>query len=156
MIQFTDIHLLDPWKHIPDNILTKLKIESAGEREQSILRVVIVGIVLTYFIVHYYLSNTPEIFSQPVVVMVGLYEISTILVLLSFKFIPGKSHIRRFYTLCMDLIVLSFGLHFGQDTATVFFCYIFMGYGRIWHAIWPAIPSCWHSNWCQLLFHRTA
>jgi len=132
MIQFTDIRLLDPWKRVPDNILTKLKIESAGEREQSILRVVIVGIVLTYFIVHYYLSNTPEIFSQPVVVMVGLYEVSTILVLLSFKFIPGKSHIRRFYTLCMDLIVLSFGLHFGQDAATVFFAiysWVMVGFG---------------------------
>ncbi|MCG6898755.1 MAG: response regulator [Gammaproteobacteria bacterium] len=132
MIQISDTHLLDPWKSLPDNILVELKRESAGEREQSILRVAIVGIVLSYFITHYYLIGITDILSQPVVIMVGLYEVSSILVLFSFKFIPGKSHIRRFYTLCMDLIVLSFGLHFGQDAATVFFAiysWVMVGFG---------------------------
>lgn len=132
MIQFTNTHLLAPWKKLPDNTLDKLERESSGEREQSILRVIIVGIVLSYFVAHYYFLGILDIFHQPVVIMVGLYEVSSILVLLSFKFIPGKSHIRRFYTLCMDLIVLSFGLHFGQDAATVFFAiysWVMVGFG---------------------------
>lgn len=132
MFQLTDTHLLDPWKKLPDNVVDKLKRESAGEREQSILRVIIVGIVLLYFIIRYYISGVPDIFTQPVVIMVGLYEVSTILVLLSFKLFPGKSHVRRFYTLCMDLVVLSYGLHFGQDASTVFFSiysWVMVGFG---------------------------
>jgi len=132
MIQFAYTHLLDPWRKLPENIIAELKHESSGEREQSIVRVIIVGIVLLYFIIHYNVSNTPNILSQPVVILVGLYEVSTVLVLLSFKIIPGKSHIRRFYTLCMDLIVLSYGLHFGQDASTVFFAiysWVMVGFG---------------------------
>ena len=132
MIQFTNTHLLDPWRKIPKNILAELKYESAGEREQSIVRVIIVGIVLLYFVIHHLVSSTPDILSQPIVILVGLYEVSTVLVLLSFKIFPGKSHIRRFYTLCMDLIVLSYGLHFGQDAATVFFAiysWVMVGFG---------------------------
>ena len=129
---FSETPLLDPWKTIPADKLSKLKQESVGEREQSLLRVAIVGIVLTYFISHHYLVGIQDIFSQPVVILVGLYEISTILVLLSFKIVPGKSHIRRVYTLCMDLVVLSYGLHFGQDAATVFFAiysWVMVGFG---------------------------
>jgi two-component system sensor histidine kinase RpfC len=132
MKSLSDTNLLDPWKQIPANVLAELKRESAGEREQSLLRVVIVGIVLSYFITHYYFSGIPDVHSQPVVILVGLYEISTILVLFSFKLFPGKSHIRRIYTLCMDLIVLSYGLHFGQDAATVFFAiysWVMVGFG---------------------------
>ena len=129
---YLNTSLLDPWKKTTADNLTKLKNESAGEREQSLLRVVIVGIVLSYFLVHYYTAGIPDILSQPVVILVGLYEVSTVLVLLSFKFVPGKSHVRRVYTLCMDLIVLSYGLHFGQDTATVFFAiysWVMVGFG---------------------------
>ncbi len=129
---YQNTSLLDPWKYTPAEKLARLKNESAGEREQSLLRVVIVGIVLSYFFVHYYTSGISNILSQPVVILVGLYEVSTVLVLLSFKFIPGRSHVRRVYTLCMDLIVLSYGLHFGQDTATVFFAiysWVMVGFG---------------------------
>jgi two-component system sensor histidine kinase RpfC len=132
MNQFLDTHLLDPWKKLPEDILVALKNESSGEREQSILRLVIVGIVLIYFVIHYYLLGIQDIFSQPVVIMVGLYEVSTLFVLISFKLIPGKSHIRRLYTLCMDLGVLSFGLHFGQAASTVFFSiylWVMVGFG---------------------------
>jgi len=132
MFNFKDTSLLDPWKTQPENVLVELKHESAGEREQSILRVAIVGIVLAYFCIYYYVTGTQNIFSQPVVILVGLYEVSTVLVLLSFKLIPGRSHIRRIYTLCMDLIVLSYGLHYGQDVSTVFFSiylWVVVGFG---------------------------
>ena len=101
---YLNTSLLDPWKKTTADNLTKLKNESAGEREQSLLRVVIVGIVLSYFLVHYYTAGIPDILSQPVVILVGLYEVSTVLVLLSFKFVPGKSHVSMLSTVYASFV----------------------------------------------------
>ena len=123
---------ISPSRALPNNTLEQLKQSSAEEREQSYLRVTIVGIVLLYFIIHYHFENFTNVLSQPATILVGIYEINSLIVLLSFKVFPGKSHVRRIYTLFTDLLVLSYGLHLGQESATIFFSiylWVMIGFG---------------------------
>lgn len=112
--------------------LQKIHDSSSGEFEQAVIRVVILSAVLLYFVSHYYYQDYPYIISQPMVVLVGLFECFSLFVLLSFRIFPGKSHIRRITTLIVDLSVLSYGLHLGGSAATVCFTiylWLMVGYG---------------------------
>jgi len=106
--------------------------DAIGEYEQAYLRVIIGGIVVIYFYVHYYIENVIPIPAQPTIILTSLYEISCFINYLSFKYVPGKSTFRRIYTLLTDLLTLSIGFYLGGDTSTVFFSiylWVIVGFG---------------------------
>jgi two-component system sensor histidine kinase RpfC len=66
------------------------------------------------------------------VVLVGLFVAASLANILSFRFAPDLSHVRRSLTLIVDLSVLSYGLHLGGAAATVCFSiylWLIVGYG---------------------------
>jgi len=116
--------------------LLKRKLKSSSgaknEREQAILRVILTTIIIIYFSIHYYSSGISDVTSQPVVSMILYYYVSAYILLLSFKYFPNVSHVRRAYTLITDIGLLSYGLHLGGAEATACFSiylWLIVGYG---------------------------
>ncbi|TNG03020.1 MAG: response regulator, partial [Gammaproteobacteria bacterium] len=112
--------------------LHKVHDSSSGEFEQAVIRVIILSLVLLYFTGHYYHLNYPNILSQPMVVLVGLFVCFSLFNLLSFRVLPKKSHTRRVINLLVDLSILSYGLYLGGSAATVCFTiylWLMVGYG---------------------------
>ena len=110
----------------------KLTEEGTSEYQQAIIRVVILSAIFGYFVSINYLSGVHSVLSQPMVIMVGLFFAGSLLNILSFRFVPGKSITRRILTLLVDLSVLSYGLHIGGSSATVCFSvylWLLVGYG---------------------------
>jgi len=108
------------------------KVAPSNEREQAILRVVILTPFLIYFLITYTTSTDGNAFSHPVMLLVSLYMVSGLFTLLSFKWNKGTSHPRRIYTLISDLFVISYGLHLGGADSTVCFSvylWVMVGYG---------------------------
>lgn len=102
-----------------------------SEFQQAVIRLVILSSITVYFSLHYYLSGQDNILNQPVGFLT-IYDFIAILILFSFKAIPGSSHIRRSFTLLADLTLLSFTLHIGGDEATICFSvylWLIVGYG---------------------------
>jgi two-component system sensor histidine kinase RpfC len=102
-----------------------------AEFQQAVIRLVILASITVYFSLHYYLSGQENILNQPVGFLT-IYDFLAILILFSFKIIPGTSHIRRSFTLLADLTLLSFTLHIGGDEATICFSvylWLIVGYG---------------------------
>lgn len=102
-----------------------------SEFQQAVIRLVILSSITVYFSLHYYLSGEDNILNQPVGFLT-IYDFIAILILFSFKAIPGTSHIRRSFTLLADLTLLSFTLHIGGDEATICFSvylWLIVGYG---------------------------
>jgi two-component system sensor histidine kinase RpfC len=102
-----------------------------SEFQQAVIRLVILASITVYFSLHYYLSGQENILNQPVGFLT-IYDFLAILILFSFKIIPGTSHIRRSFTLLSDLTLLSFTLHIGGDEATICFSiylWLIVGYG---------------------------
>jgi two-component system sensor histidine kinase RpfC len=102
-----------------------------SEFQQAVIRLVILASITVYFSLHYYLSGQENILNQPVGFLT-IYDFLAILILFSFKIIPGTSHIRRSFTLLSDLTLLSFTLHMGGDEATICFSiylWLIVGYG---------------------------
>ena len=108
------------WRSYPSSTLEKLKNESSKERDQAKARIVIIPIIIVYFYFHYYLSGIEilQIHSQPVVKLVVEYLGISFLVACSFKVFPGKSNVRRIFTLITDIGLFSYGMHLGGDGAT--------------------------------------
>jgi two-component system sensor histidine kinase RpfC len=102
-----------------------------SEFQQAVIRLVILSSITVYFSLHYYLSGQENILNQPIALLTA-YDFIAILILFSFKAIPGTSHIRRSFTLLADLSLLSFTLHIGGDEATICFSvylWLIVGYG---------------------------
>jgi two-component system sensor histidine kinase RpfC len=106
--------------------------EGTSEFEQAVIRVVILCATLIYFVIRSYLSSSTHIASDPMVVLVGLFVAASLANILSFRFVPGKCTARRTITLLVDLTVLSYGLHLGEDASTICFSiylWLMVGYG---------------------------
>ena len=104
---------------------------SNGEFQQAVIRLVILAAITVYFSSHYYMTKQANILDQPIGFLT-IYDFTAILILYSFKFIPGASHTRRAFTLLADLTLLSFTLHIGGDEATLCFSvylWLIIGYG---------------------------
>ena len=104
---------------------------SNGEFQQAVIRLVILAAITVYFSSHYYMTEQANILDQPIGFLT-IYDFTAILILYSFKFIPGVSHTRRSFTLLADLTLLSFTLHIGGDEATLCFSvylWLIIGYG---------------------------
>jgi two-component system sensor histidine kinase RpfC len=104
---------------------------SNGEFQQAAIRLVILSAITVYFSLHYYVTGQANILEQPIGFLT-IYDFTAILILYSFKFIPGVSHTRRSFTLLADLTLLSFTLHIGGDEATLCFSvylWLIIGYG---------------------------
>ena len=104
---------------------------SNGEFQQAVIRLVILAAITVYFSSHYYMTKQANILEQPIGFLT-IYDFTAILILYSFKFIPGVSHTRRAFTLIADLTLLSFTLHIGGDEATLCFSvylWLIIGYG---------------------------
>ena len=102
-----------------------------GEFQQAAIRLVILSAITVYFSSHYYITKQANILDQPIGFLT-IYDFIAILILYSFKFIPGVSHTRRAFTLLADLTLLSFTLHIGGDEATLCFSvylWLIIGYG---------------------------
>jgi two-component system sensor histidine kinase RpfC len=110
----------------------ELTYEGRNEYQQAIIRLTILASTLLYFIVSHHISGDRDITSQPMVVLVSLFVAASLANILSFRYVPGLSHIRRSITLIVDLSVLSYGLHLGGSAATVCFSiylWLIVGYG---------------------------
>jgi two-component system, sensor histidine kinase RpfC len=104
---------------------------SNGEFQQAVIRLVILASITVYFSSHYYITKQTNILEQPIGFLT-IYDFIAILILYSFKLIPGTSHTRRSFTLLADLTLLSFTLHIGGDEATLCFSvylWLIIGYG---------------------------
>jgi len=105
--------------------------KSGGEFQQAIIRLIILSSITIYFSIHFYVSGEPSLIDQPIGIL-ATYDFIAILILFSFKLIPGKSHIRRTFTLIADLTLLSLTLHIGNEAATACFSvylWLIIGYG---------------------------
>lgn len=104
---------------------------SNSEFQQAAIRLVILAAITVYFSLHYHVTEQVNILEQPIGFLT-IYDFIAILILYSFKVIPGESHIRRSFTLLSDLTLLSFTLHIGGDEATLCFSvylWLIIGYG---------------------------
>jgi len=104
---------------------------SNSEFQQAVIRLVILASITVYFSFHYQLTKQANILEQPIGFLT-IYDFIAILILFSFKLIPGESHFRRSFTLFSDLTLLSFTLHFGGNEATLCFSvylWLIIGYG---------------------------
>ena len=104
---------------------------SNGEFQQAAIRLVILSAITVYFSSHYIITKQANILDQPIGFLT-IYDFTAILILYSFKLIPGVSHTRRSFTLLADLTLLSFTLHIGGDEATLCFSvylWLIIGYG---------------------------
>ncbi len=104
---------------------------SNGEFQQAVIRLVILSAITVYFSLHYIITKQANILDQPIGFLT-IYDFTAILILYSFKIIPGVSHTRRSFTLLADLTLLSFTLHIGGDEATLCFSvylWLIIGYG---------------------------
>jgi two-component system sensor histidine kinase RpfC len=134
MVNFTKRLLSTPWRSYPRATLERLKKESARERDQAKLRLIINPIIIGYFYIHYFLAGIAiyQIHSQAVVQLVLAYQGISLLALFSFKIFPGKSITRRVFTLVTDLGMLSYGMHLGGAEATACFAvylWLIIGHG---------------------------
>ena len=110
----------------------KLTQEGTSEYEQAVIRVVILSAILLYFLIHSFISGSQNITTAPMVVLVGVFVAASLANILSFRPIPGKCTTRRTITLLVDLSVLSYGLHLGEDVSTICFIiylWLIVGYG---------------------------
>ncbi|MDH5480397.1 MAG: ATP-binding protein [Nitrosomonas sp.] len=106
--------------------------EGKNEFQQAVIRVIILSATLLYFVVSHIIAGDDSILTQSMVILVGLFVAASLANILSFRYIPGISHIRRTITLIVDLSVLSYGLHIGGSAATVCFSiylWLIVGYG---------------------------
>lgn len=106
--------------------------EGSSEYQQAVIRIVILSATLLYFVIRSALAGIQYIASDPMVVLVGLFVAASFANILSFRFIPGKCTVRRTVTLLVDLSVLSYGLHLGEDASTICFSiylWLMVGYG---------------------------
>jgi len=113
------------------NFIEYPKSRSSGEFEQAVIRIIILSSITAYFSLHYYLTEQANILDQPVGFLT-IYDLIAVVILVSFKIVPKKSHVRRIFTLLADLTFLSFTLHVGGDAATLCFSvylWLIIGYG---------------------------
>ena len=104
---------------------------SLGEYQQAVIRLIILASITVYFSLHYSLIGDKNILEQPIGFLT-IYDVIAIFILITFKFTPDKSHIRRAFTLLSDLTLLSSTLYIGGATATPCFSiylWLIVGYG---------------------------
>jgi two-component system sensor histidine kinase RpfC len=126
--------IFTPWRSYPEATLERLKVASARERSQTTARITIIPLLIAYFYIHYYNIGIEilQIHKQPVVELVLAYFGISLLLLLSFKIVPGKSSIRRIFTLITDISLFSYGMHLGGAEATACFSvylWLIVGHG---------------------------
>ena len=126
--------LSTPWGKYNKQTLSKLLKESSGERAQAKLRLIINPIIIAYFYIYYLYNGDPLtiIHTEPVVRLVLAYLCISSLALFTFKAFPGKSHIRRSYSILFDIGLLSYGMHLGGAAATACFAvylWLIVGHG---------------------------
>ncbi|MEZ5541695.1 MAG: ATP-binding protein [Pseudomonadota bacterium] len=110
----------------------KLTEDGKSEFQQAIIRVVILSATLAYFIARSYIHGSHNISTEPMVVLVSLFVAASFANILSFRFVPDRCPVRRTLTLLVDLSVLSYGLHLGEDASTICFSiylWLMVGYG---------------------------
>jgi len=110
----------------------KLTQDGTSEYQQAVIRVVILSATLLYFVIRSYHSGSQNITTDPMVALVGLFLAASFINILSFRFINDKCTTRRTITLIVDLTVLSYGLHLGEDASTICFSiylWLMIGYG---------------------------
>ncbi len=110
----------------------KLTLEGSSEYQQAVIRVVILSAILLYFVIRSHLFGSHNIATEPMVVLVGIFTAASLANILSFRLLPRKCVTRRIITLLVDLSVLSYGLHLGEDASTICFAiylWLMVGYG---------------------------
>jgi two-component system sensor histidine kinase RpfC len=126
--------IFTPWCTYSSAAIERLKEESSRERDQAKARVVIIPALIAYFYIHYHHTGIEllQIHKQPVVELVLAYLGISLLLLFSFKVVPGKSNIRRIFTLITDIGLFSYGMHLGGAEATACFSvylWLIVGHG---------------------------
>lgn len=114
-----------------NDFLTFREDPSLGEYQQAVIRLIILASITVYFSLHYYLTDDNNILEQPIGFLT-IYDFIAILILISFKVTPDKSHLRRTFTLIADITLLSSTLYIGGATATPCFSiylWLIVGYG---------------------------
>ena len=104
---------------------------SVGEYQQAVIRLIILASITVYFSLHYYFLGFNNLLEQPIGFLT-VYDFIAIFILISFRYIPGKSHTRRTFTLVADITLLSSTLYIGGATATPCFSiylWLIVGYG---------------------------
>ncbi|MCB1740047.1 MAG: response regulator [Gammaproteobacteria bacterium] len=104
---------------------------AASEFEQGVIRIAILGLILTYVVIRGFTVASFEHY-QPVLITLITYLLVSMALMLSFARWPMKSDVRRSATLLMDLGATTItGLFTYQDLAISFIVYMWLsvGYG---------------------------
>ena len=129
-----DRWLCTPWRNYNKKALSVLLKESSRERDQAKLRLIINPIIIAYFYTYYLYNGVSftDIHTEPVVSLVIVYQCISILAIFTFKVFPGKSSIRRSYSILTDIGLLSYGMHLGGAVSTACFAvylWLIVGHG---------------------------
>ena len=106
--------------------------QKRNEREQAVIRVVILFILFAYFLTADLVEPQPSRAVGQLMVATGAFFVFSLLVLASFRFVEGISVTRRMLTMVIDLGMNSYGLYVGGDMATPCFpiyLWLIAGYG---------------------------
>ena len=111
---------------------TELAQQKRNEREQAVIRVVILFLLFAYFLIADLIAPNPSHGVEQLMFATGAFFAFSLLVLGSFRFIEGISVTRRIVTMVIDLGMNSYGLYVGGDLATPCFpiyLWLIAGYG---------------------------
>jgi len=106
--------------------------QKRNEREQAVIRVVILFILFAYFLTADLVEPRPSRAVEQLMFATGAFLVFSLLVLASFRLVEGISVTRRVVTMIIDLGMNSYGLYVGGDMATPCFpiyLWLIAGYG---------------------------
>jgi two-component system sensor histidine kinase RpfC len=106
--------------------------QKRNEREQAVIRVVILSVLFAYFLAADIVEPQPSRAVEQLMFATGAFLVFSLLVLGSFRLVQGVSVTRRMLTMIIDLGMNSYGLYVGGDMATPCFpiyLWLIAGYG---------------------------
>jgi len=106
--------------------------QKRNEREQSIIRVVILALLFGYFLIADLTDPEPSRAVMLLMIATGSFFAFSLVVLASFKVVPGISVTRRMITMVIDLGMNTYGLYIGGALATPcwpIYLWLIVGYG---------------------------
>lgn len=115
----------------PRSIWRNLTEQASLEWEQGVIRIVIVLVVILYFILNH-LFFSPDQGVSIAALAITLYFFFSLGVMLSFRFVPDGSHVRRTLTMFADHAITCFAMWQTDEMGSPFFTvimWITVGYG---------------------------
>lgn len=106
--------------------------QKKNEREQSIIRVVILALLFGYFLIADLTDPHPSRTVVSLMIATGAFFAFSLVVLASFKLVPGISVTRRMITMIIDLGMNTYALSIGGALATPcwpIYLWLIVGYG---------------------------